>query len=116
MQMGLIGELQLGQPRPNTLPLWETWCPPLPSIIAVGWSVKVITRVEYVIWTPQGSEKQILRFESCSEPWVAQQEFSWSEAAAMLGWVSSIGPTAPELKRSQDPDSLPTPSKQLPPQ
>ncbi len=70
--------------------------------------------------TPQGSEKHVLRFESCSEPQVAQQEFTWNKAAAMPGWVSSVGLTAPKmgavaLKRSRDPDSLPTPSKQPPP-
>ncbi len=66
--MSLMGELQLGQPQPNTLPPWETWCPPLPGIIAMGWLVKVMTQVEYVIRTLQGSEKHMLRFESCSEP------------------------------------------------
>ena len=86
----------------------------------MGWLVEVITQVNYVIQTPQGSEKCVLRFESCSKPQVAQQEFTWNEAAAMLGWVSSVRPTAPEMgtvapKRSRDPNSPPTPSKQLPP-
>ena len=86
----------------------------------MGWSVEVVTQVEYVIRTPQGSEKCVLRFESHSEPWVTQQEFAWSEAAAMPGWTSSIGLAGPEMgaiapKRSRDPDSPPTPSKQLPP-
>ncbi len=72
MQTGLVGELQLGQPQPNTLPPWETWCPPLPGIIAAGWSVEVITQVKYIIQTPQGSKKWVLRFESHSEPRVAQ--------------------------------------------
>ncbi len=121
MQTGLVGELQLGQPQLNTLPLWETWCLPLPGIITTGWSVEVnyITWVDYIIWTLQGSENHVLRFKSCSEPWVAQQEFAWNEAAAVPGWVSSVGLTAPEmgtvaLKRSRDPDSPPTPSKQPP--
>ncbi len=118
--MSLIGGLQLGQPQPNTLPPWETWCPPLPGIIVVGWSVEVVTWVEYIIRTLQGSKKQVLGFESCSEPRVAQQEFTWSEAAAMPRWTSSVRPAGPEmgaiaLKRSRDPDSPPTPSKQLPP-
>ena len=118
-QTGQMGKLQLGQPWPNTLPLWETWCLPPPGIIAVGWLVKVMTQVDYIIQTPQGSKKCVLRFESCSKPWVTQQEFAWSEAAAMLGWVSSVGLMAPEMgavapKRSQDPNSPPTPSKQLP--
>ena len=76
--------------------------------------------MEYVIRTPQGSEKHVLGFESCSEPQVTQQEFAWSEAGGMPGWTSSIGPAGPKagavaLKRSRDPDSPLTPSKQLPP-
>ncbi len=76
--------------------------------------------MEYVIRTPQGSEKCMLGFKSCSKPWVAQQEFAWSEAAAVPKWTSSIRPVGPETgaiapKRSRDPDSPPTPSKQPPP-
>ncbi len=78
-----------------------------------------MTRVDYIIQTPQGSEKHVLRFESCSEPWVAQQEFTWNEAAAVLGWVSSVGLTAPEmgavaLKRSRDPNRPTPPQKPTP--
>ena len=47
---------------------WETWCPPPPRIIALGWSVRVMTKVEYIIRTPQGNVKHELRLESCSEP------------------------------------------------
>ena len=118
LQTGPMGKLQLGQPWPNTLPLWETWCLPPPSIITVGWSVEVVTWVDYIIRTLQGSEKWVLRFESCSEPRVTQQEFAWTETATVLGWVSSVrltaisGAVAP--KRSRDPDSPPTPSKQPP--
>ncbi len=91
------------------------------GIIAMGWSIEVVTWVEYVIRTPQGSEKHILGFKSCSKPQVTQQEFAWSETAAMPRWTSSIRPAGPKmgavaLKRSRDPNSLPTPSKQLPPQ
>ncbi len=116
LQMSPMGELQLGQPRLNTLPPWETWCPPLPSIIAMGWSVKV----DYVIRTLQGSKKHVLGFESCSKPRVAQQEFAWSEAAAVPGWTSSVRPAVPEtgavaLKRSRDPNSPPPPASNCPP-
>ncbi len=120
IQMSPMGELQLGQPQLNTLPPWETWCPPLPGIIATGWSIEVMTWVVYVIMTLQGSEKCVLGFESCFEPWVTQQEFAWSKAAAVPRWMSSIGLASPEMgavtpKRSWDFDSPPTPSKQLPP-
>ncbi len=54
---------------------------------------------------PQKNEKHELGFESHSKIHVAQQEYVWEEAAA--------GATA--LKRSWDPDSPSTPSKQLPP-
>ena len=70
--------------------------------------------MEYVIRTPQGSEKHMLGFESHSKPWVIQQEFAWSEAAAVPGWTSSIRPAGPEMgaiapKRSRDPNSPPHP-------
>ena len=49
--------------NPTLFPLGNLVCPP-PGIIVVGWSVEVITRVEYVMHMTQGNVKQELGFES----------------------------------------------------